>query len=229
MKIHSAETEDAGSYTVTIGDKTSTAKLHVKEAATKLVAGPESLTVKEKAMARFEAKLSKANQEPTWLKNGRALQREIGKVEFSNDGCSYFLVMKKCQPGVDDCKITFRISEIEAHADLKVVPSEPIFVQNLNDVTVMEGERIVLKCESDKDNVKATWKKDHGDVHFDDRCLNKSKRENHVIEINDAKFEDEGIYACVLGKNSSTGTVTVLGNGCYWLSKLVGFFFFKFA
>ena len=212
LKIHDAEVDDAGSYTVVVGDKTSTAKLHVKEASTKIVSGPESQTVKEKATARFEVKLNKANHEPTWLKNGKPLKREIGKVEFTNDGCLYTLIMKKCLPEVDDCQITFRISEIEADANLKVIPSEPIFVQNLNDVTVMEGEKIVLKCESDKDNVKAKWTRHEGaELVFDSRIKNRGKGEHHSIEILNAEFGDEGIYSCILGKNASTAMVTVLG------------------
>ena len=210
--IRRAELEDAGSYTVMIGDKTLTAKLFVKEASIQLVKGPEAQTVKEKGTAKFEAKLNKSNKEPIWLRDGIPLQREIGKIEFSSDGPSYNLIIKKCQPQVDDCKITFKIAEIDASADLRVVASEPIFVQNLKDVTVMEGERITLKCESDKDNVKATWKKDNNDLSFHGRIQNIGKKDRHIIEISNAEFSDEGLYSCILGKNTSTANVTVLGN-----------------
>lgn len=211
LAIHDAETEDAGSYTVAIGDKLSTAKLYVKEADILVVQGPIDQTVKEKMMAKFEVKLNKANKEPVWLKNGVPLQREIGKTEFSSDGTSYFLTIKKCRPEVDDCEIGFKISEVNVSARLMVIASDPIFLETLKDVRVYEGERVAFRCDSDKENIKDSWKKDSIHVSYDDRVQNKGRSNQHILEISSAKFEDEGAYTCSLGKNSTTANLIVLG------------------
>ena len=156
-------------------------------------------------------KLNKAGKEPVWLKNGVPLQREIGKTEFSSDGNSYFLTVKKCQPDEDDGKISFKIADVIANAQLKVIASDPVFLENLKDQTVYEGEKVEMRCESDKDNVKASWKKDQVGLDFDDRVLNKTRRNHHIVQIESAKFDDEGAYTCSLGKNATTATLTVLG------------------
>ena len=83
------------------------------------------------------------------------------------------------------------------------------FTKPLKDTEIMEKQTLIMSCEVNKANAKATWQKEGKPLEASDRITITCEKHVHTLTIENATLEDDSIYKCVIKdrKTSARGTV----------------------
>ena len=87
------------------------------------------------------------------------------------------------------------------------------FIKQLKDVTINEGEKLILACELDEECTNVKWSKTNGAVSFRATTPNNKtagrNAHRYKLELNLVKMEDAGEYRCHNENVITTCNVTV--------------------
>ena len=87
------------------------------------------------------------------------------------------------------------------------------FIKQLKDVTITEGQKLILACELDAECKNVKWYKTNGDISYwatiTDFKIADSNAHRYKLEINRVKIEDAGEYSCHNENVITTCDVTV--------------------
>ena len=92
------------------------------------------------------------------------------------------------------------------------------FLAELQDQTVLESDKAVLTCKTNKANVKVVWYKNNKKIKASDKYSISTDGADHSLSINDLKTDDAATYMVKAGDLSCEAKVEVKGQClCYFL------------
>uniref|UniRef100_A0AAF5HXT5 Uncharacterized protein n=1 Tax=Strongyloides stercoralis TaxID=6248 RepID=A0AAF5HXT5_STRER len=230
LLIKSALSEDVGNYKVVLsndaGECDSSADLDVKvPEIVKLIDGLKDQDVNEGEPLQLKAKISGKPRQVKWYKNGQEITPNDNLKLSDSDG-EYTLTIpqsKSDDGGVYRVVFTHDKGEIPSSCSVYVKPKKkdfvgtsPDFLGPLSDVTIPEGETLILKCQvSGNPMPDLRWFKDGVEVHKSDRVtLRLSLDGTASLRILDSKKDDTGKYSIIakndFGEKESSCNASVL-------------------
>uniref|UniRef100_G1KFS2 Obscurin, cytoskeletal calmodulin and titin-interacting RhoGEF n=1 Tax=Anolis carolinensis TaxID=28377 RepID=G1KFS2_ANOCA len=119
--------------------------------------------------------------------------KSIADLEIQ--GKSYQLVYRSVEVE-DSAEIKFVAETAESRAKLKVKELPVRFVKPLRVRIAIEKHRGFLECQVSRANAEVKWYKDNKEIHPGQKYEMVSDGVYRKLLINEAEFEDEGIYTC---------------------------------
>ena len=155
LKIHDSTPDDAGVYTVVVGNLKSSAKVTVNEIPVVIKKPLEDQRGKEGQSCTFECTVNRADKPIKWFVNGQLVTKEqikSGKYSVLQEKNKLQLTVNNLDL-IDDnnCEITCQVGDkAKTSAKLKVDEDDIKFIERLADVGVKEGDRTILTCKLNK-------------------------------------------------------------------------------
>nr|XP_014350239.1 PREDICTED: obscurin isoform X12 [Latimeria chalumnae] len=207
LTIHDAASRDSGEYSCETEASKSKATVTVKEKVNRFTKELRDIKAGEKGTAIFECETENPVPKATWRK-GMAELRDSKKYEVGQKGTCLTLAIKQLEKSDSDT-YTCDIGDTQSRAKLTVQERPAVIVKKLSDVTVTEGEEIVLCCETSKPDSPVRWYKDGKAI----KSLAKYKTSRAGAEakllIRNAERKDNGRYECEMGECRTGAVVTV--------------------
>ncbi|XP_048868574.1 obscurin-like isoform X50 [Brienomyrus brachyistius] len=211
LVIHQLGTEDAGEYSCSVGDRTSKAKLTVKECV-RITERLRDVAVTTGEDARFECELSQPDVTEVEWRLGANLLQNNDLNQMCCQGCRHRLVLRMLTPD-DSGLVAFTVGEERTAANLLVLDKpkgEPIFFQQeLKNLEAVEGGSAILRCDLSKPGAPVEWRK--GGVVLQPGRKYEMKQDGRQLElhVHDLQPEDSGYYTCDAGDQLTTASLTV--------------------
>lgn len=203
--ISSVSLSDMGTYSLQVGDKRLTARLHVIDEPLKFLSDFKPMKVTERQTAVFEVRLSKKTDAPLiWKVKDKELKRdEKFDVSLSEDGLTYTLKIKDVKVS-DTGDYTISIGDLSATVPLFIERIPIKFSSYLKSARVQERGKARLECELSSRDVHIRWLKDGTDITASRRYIfvHEGKRAEAIIE--DCELTDAGEYAIVCTQDNDT-------------------------
>lgn len=194
---------DAGTVTIKIGDKDSTAKFAVEEIAVEFTVPLKDQTVFEKSTVEFTCELNKEVDKVQWFLDDEELQPGDG-IEIIQDGPLRHKLIIRDLLVEDSGQIKVKAADVSSMATLEVQELPIDFTVPLNDVSVMETETAEFVCELSKDVGKVRWFLDEVELKESERVKFIKEDRKHKLLIHDCSIDDEGLITVqVEGKKTS--------------------------
>ncbi|CEF63660.1 Hemicentin-1 [Strongyloides ratti] len=230
LLIKSAMAEDIGNYKVVLsndaGECDSSGDLDVKvPEIVKLIDGLKDQDINEDEPLQLKVKISGKPRQVKWYKNGQEIiPNENLKLSDSNGEYTLTIPTSKADDaGVYRVVFTHDKGELQSSCSVYVKPKKkdfvgtsPEFLGPLSDVTIPEGETLVLKCQvfgNPMPDLK--WFKDGIEIQKSDRVtLRLSLDGTASLRILDSTKDDSGKYSIVakndFGEKESSCKASVL-------------------
>ncbi|XP_023933258.1 titin isoform X1 [Lingula anatina] len=199
--------EDAGSYALKVGDKTTTAQLFVEEIPAEITQPLKDLTAKESAVIKLEAEVSKETAEVKWLKDGVEIQVDE-RHDVEAEGKIRRLSIRDVRSD-DEAEYTLKVGDKESTAKVSVEEIPVEITQPLKDISAKESANITLQAEVSKDTAEVKWLKDGIEIQLDERHDVEAEGKIRRLSIKDVKSDDEAEYTLKVGDKESTAKVSV--------------------
>ena len=204
---------DAGTVTIKIGDKDSTAKFTVEEIAVEFTVPLKDQTVFEKSTVEFTCELNKEVDKVQWLLDDEELQPGDG-IEIIKDGPLQHRLIIRDVIVEDSGQIMAKAADVSSVATLEVQELPVDFTVPLNDVSVMETETAEFVCELSKDVDTVKWLLDEVELKESKRVQFIKEGCKHKLLIHDCSVDDEGLITVqVEGKKTSASLFIRGGSG----------------
>ncbi len=200
---------DAGTVTVKIGDKSSTAKFTVEEIAVDFTVPLEDKTAFEKSSVDFVVELNKDTDKLKWYQDGEELVPEEG-VRIIHDGLVHKLVLEDVLVE-DSGKITAKVGDKSTTAVLTVTPIPLEFTVPLNDVTAIENSTAEFVCEISRDVKTVKWFLNDVELKETDKIKFVSDGKIKKLLIKQVKVEEEGPVSIMADDKKTTASLFVTG------------------
>uniref|UniRef100_A0AC35UA75 Muscle M-line assembly protein unc-89 n=1 Tax=Rhabditophanes sp. KR3021 TaxID=114890 RepID=A0AC35UA75_9BILA len=218
LTIHSASKQNHGDYKVVLSNKAGSCEseapldVNVPEIC-KLIEGLNDENLNEGEPLVLKAKIDGKPKSFKWLKNGAEITPS-DNLQLSDDGKQFTLTIPSTarQDGAT-YKVVFTHDKgtIQSSAVVYIRPKrqEPVgvasdFIEPLSDVTIPEGETLILKCRASGEPTPTfTWFKDDQEIKKEDRVSFRVALDGTAsLRILDAKKSDGGQYMVKI-KNAS--------------------------
>ncbi|XP_077101383.1 obscurin isoform X20 [Siphateles boraxobius] len=208
LKITDLKCEDEGDYTCVCGDKTTTAKIKIKEIP--VLSFSKELTsqeVTEGGSASLCCETSIPGANVTW-KKGTQFLSDGKKYSIKRDGTIQTLEIFNLSVE-DGGEYICEAGDKRSKATLTVKGQPAYFQKELENQNAIEGDSITLRCELSKLVKSVEWRK--GGVVIQPSKKFEMKQEGCVLElhVHDLEPEDNGYYTCDAGDQLTTASVTV--------------------
>ncbi|KAH9498303.1 hypothetical protein Btru_006488 [Bulinus truncatus] len=203
----SATLPDAGKYMLLFEDKKSSANLGVEALPTEIVRPLANVTVIENQNLVLECEVSHPQKQARWYLDGEEVTASA-HIRLTSEGTIHRLNVDSVD--LDDeglYKVDIDGALSEATVFVEELPVE--FTKPLQDIEVIEHQPLILTCEVNKPNLKATWQKD-GKPLLEEEGLQILRSEStHTLKIDDAVLDDEAVYKCIVKDRKTSARVTV--------------------
>ncbi|KAK3082923.1 hypothetical protein FSP39_009100 [Pinctada imbricata] len=203
LTINDIDKDDIAEYTVVIGDKKSSAKLHLEEAPIQFIVPLQESTCQEGESVTFVCELSEDDVPATWLKDGKELLPS-DDVKMEVRGKVHKLTLKNVT--LDDrAEYTIKVKDKESTAPL-FVEEEPLrFVVPLREkYEVAEGDSVRMICEINKPNIPAMWLKDGEQITIAEGYNISVDGCRHILSIPIVDLDHDADYTIMIGDLEST-------------------------
>ncbi|XP_039609186.1 obscurin isoform X1 [Polypterus senegalus] len=207
LAVRNTTTKDTGEYTCETEIAKSSAKVEVKENLNRFTMELCDLTAEENDSVTLKCETAEPVSQVVWRKGMSEIKDGI-KYKMKQEGTLSILLInqvEKSDSGIYSCDI----GAVQTQAKLTVHESIPAITKGLKDTEVMEGEDVVLLCETSKADTPVTW--------FKDGILLKSSSKHKIsclglnakLTICKTEEGDSGIYECETGTAKSRAKVAV--------------------
>uniref|UniRef100_A0A0N5CB57 Muscle M-line assembly protein unc-89 n=1 Tax=Strongyloides papillosus TaxID=174720 RepID=A0A0N5CB57_STREA len=230
LLIKSAWAEDSGEYKVVLsndaGECSSAADLGVTTPEiVKIIDGLKDQDINEGEALQLKAKISGKPKEVKWYKNGEVIipNDDLKLGESNGEYTLTIPTSKTTDGGLYRVVFTHDKGEIPSSCSVYVKPKKkefvgtsPDFLGPLSDITVPEGETLVLKCQvSGNPMPDLKWFKDGVEVQKSDRISIRLALDGTAsLRILDSRKDDAGKYSIVakneFGEKESSCNASVI-------------------
>ncbi|KAJ8777680.1 hypothetical protein J1605_014333 [Eschrichtius robustus] len=215
LVITNVNMNDAGTYSLSVGNKRISAKLTVLDEPLNFLGEMKPMKVTERQTAVFEIRLSKKVPNSVWKFNGKELKRdEKYEITVSEDGLTHTLKIKDARLS-DNGEFSAEVGDLVQKAQLTIDRIPIKFVSTLKNVRVKERSCACLECELTSKNVTLRWKKDGQLLERSSKYSMNHEGKRAELVIKDAQLSDGGEYTVVAMQDAdpteycSTSVVTV--------------------
>ncbi|XP_067369922.1 obscurin [Channa argus] len=207
LTIREVCNSDAGMYECSAGSVTTRAIVTVKAIPAEFTQPLKTVEAKEGDTVTLTCEYSLPGVQFHWRKGFESL-RPGDKYVMKQRKTVNTLTIRALKPE-DSGEYTCQCRDHNTAASLKVHAIPILFIQQLKNVQVEEGNNVILRCELSKPGITVEWRKGHellkNGVKYQIR-----KRET-ILELLIWKPvpEDSGVYSCVCDNQKTSATVKI--------------------
>ncbi|PWA20807.1 hypothetical protein CCH79_00007110, partial [Gambusia affinis] len=210
LTIRDAVPEDSGIYTCVCREQKTKATVKVIAVPATFKVSMKSQEVEEGNSVTLQCELSKKGVPIQWLKEGQVLSEELGcdKYQIKVEGRKASMTIFNAQPD-DAGKYSCITGDEKTTAEIRVKVLPVTFKQELQRLSVKEGECGVFCCELSKSGAAVEWRK--GRVILKPGEKYEMKQEGHLTKliINNVEESDAGKYTCKTKHSQSSAELRV--------------------
>ncbi|XP_014826216.1 PREDICTED: obscurin-like isoform X2 [Poecilia mexicana] len=210
LTIRDAVPEDSGIYTCVCREQKTKATVKVIAVPATFKVSMKSQEVAEGNSVTLQCELSKKGVPIQWLKEGQVLSEELGrnKYQIKVEGRKASMTIVNAQPD-DAGKYSCVTGDEKTTAEIRVKALPVTFKQELQRLSVKEGECGVFCCELSKSGAAVEWRK--GRVILKPGEKYEMKQEGHLTKliINNVEESDAGKYTCKTKHSQSSAELRV--------------------
>ncbi|XP_055070972.2 obscurin isoform X13 [Misgurnus anguillicaudatus] len=190
LTISNLTLDDTGTYTFSVENIRSSAKLIVKEIPVSILKKLEDSRHPEGSGVTLECELSRHNVDVKWTKNG--VQLKPGKnLRIYSMGRKCFLQILKCEQG-DTGIYMCDAGDAKTSCSVDVYERELEILQGLEDLDIQEDQNAVFVCEVSLDDVPGEWFKNNERIKPTSTIKIRQEGTKHFLLICNVKGEDSG-------------------------------------
>ncbi|XP_063743426.1 obscurin-like protein 1 isoform X2 [Eleginops maclovinus] len=190
LTIYNLSVEDTGTFTFSIENLKTTARLAVKEPQVTIFKKLEDQKFPDGAVISIECELSRHNVDVKWMKNG--VEVKPGKdLRIYAMGRKRFLQIMKCH--VSDSGIyTCDAGEATTSCTVEVYERELLILQRLKDLDIQEDQNAVFVCEISVEDLPGEWYKNGERIQPTSTIKIRQEGTKHFLLMCNVKAEDSG-------------------------------------
>ncbi|XP_010016327.1 PREDICTED: obscurin-like, partial [Nestor notabilis] len=207
--IHDSTIKDSGEYTCETEVSKTKARITVQEKPNYFVKELSDLKVDENGTAVFMCQSEKAASSVVWRK-GMAELRAGRKYEITQKGQVLQLTIKNLEKSDSDT-YTCDIGDAQSRAKLVVQGQKVLITEDLEDVTVLEGESAMFKCRiSPVDCSKVQWFLDKTPLHTNElNDIQSQPGGYHLLTLKKLSLKDSGVITFEAGDKKTSASLVV--------------------
>ncbi|XP_015279814.1 PREDICTED: obscurin, partial [Gekko japonicus] len=206
LTIHDIVPEDSGEYSCSTADRTTTARLKVKETVI-FIKQLENAEEEENGTVIFRCEVSKPGARVDW-KKGPSVIQPSQKFEIKAEGNAHTLTIHDIVPE-DSGEYSCSTADRTTTARLKVKALPVLFRRRLQNKEVEAGSTVSLCCELTKPMAPVVWKKGRVVLQSSDKYEIRQEENFAELLIYDVEALDAGDYTCDSGDQQTTATLQV--------------------
>ncbi|XP_033990218.1 obscurin-like [Trematomus bernacchii] len=190
LTIYNLSVEDTGSFTFSVENLKTTARLVVKEPPVTMFRKLEDQKFPDGAVISIECELSRHNIDVKWMKNG--VELKPGKeLRIYSMGRKRFLQIMKCH--VSDSGIyTCDAGDATTSCTVEVYERELLILKRLQDVDIQEDQNAVFVCEISVEDLQGEWYKNGERIQPTSTIKIRQEGTKHFLLMCNVKAEDSG-------------------------------------
>uniref|UniRef100_A0A8C0EE14 Obscurin n=1 Tax=Bubo bubo TaxID=30461 RepID=A0A8C0EE14_BUBBB len=219
--IHDSTVKDSGEYTCETEVSKTKARITVQEKPNYFVKELSDLKVNETETAVFMCQSEKSASSVVWRK-GIAELRASRKYEITQKGQVLQLTINNLEKSDSDT-YTCDIGDAQSRAKLVVQGQKVLITEDLEDVTVLEGESAMFRCRiSPVDYSKVQWFLDKTPLHTNE--LNEIQSQPggyHLLTLKKLSLKDSGVITFEAGDKKTSASLVVKEKPCIFTKELV--------
>ncbi|XP_010078143.1 PREDICTED: obscurin, partial [Pterocles gutturalis] len=222
LTIHDSTVKDSGEYTCETEVSKTKARITVQEKPNYFVKELSDLKADESGTAVFTCQSEKAASSVVWRK-GIAELRAGRKYEFTQEGKVLQLTIKNLEKSDSDT-YTCDIGDAQSRAKLVVQGQKVLITEDLEDVTVLEGESAMFKCRiSPVDYSKVQWFLDKTPLHTNElNDIQSQPGGYHLLTLKKLSLKDSGVITFEAGDKKTSASLVVKEKPCIFTKELAG-------
>uniref|UniRef100_A0A672TQ42 Obscurin n=1 Tax=Strigops habroptila TaxID=2489341 RepID=A0A672TQ42_STRHB len=219
--IHDSMVKDSGEYTCETEVSKTKARITVQEKPNYFVKELSDLKVDESGTAVFVCQSEKAASSVVWRK-GMAELRAGRKYEITQKAQVLQLTIKNLEKSDSDT-YTCDIGDAQSRAKLVVQGQKVLITEDLEDVTVLEGESAMFKCRiSPVDYSKVQWFLDKTPLHTNElNDIQSQPGGYHLLTLKKLSLKDSGVITFEAGDKKTSASLVVKEKPCIFTKELV--------
>ncbi|KAG8544464.1 hypothetical protein GDO81_022450 [Engystomops pustulosus] len=207
LAIQDVDLKDSGNYTCVIGDEATTATLSIIELPPHFSSELTDLKVTEGGTAVLMCEVTKPSAVVQWKKGEKTI-RLSDKYDIRQEGSRLQLQINDLElsdAGTYSCVC----GDQKTMASLTISALPVVFIEQLKDLHVSEGDVVTFHCELNKPGLTVEWRR--GDVPMtpDDRTTMKQDGRAHALLIRDVTEKDSGEFSCRCGDLTTSAQLSV--------------------
>uniref|UniRef100_A0A8U7MP75 Obscurin, cytoskeletal calmodulin and titin-interacting RhoGEF n=1 Tax=Corvus moneduloides TaxID=1196302 RepID=A0A8U7MP75_CORMO len=211
LTIRDSTVKDSGEYTCETETSKTTARITVQEKPNYFVKELSDLKVDESGTAVFVCQSERAASSVVWRK-GIAELKAGRKYEMTQKGQVLQLTIKNLEKSDSDT-YSCDIGDAQSRAKLTVQGQKVLITEDLEDVTVLEGESAMFKCRiSPVDCSRVQWFLDKTPLHTNE--LNEIQSQPggyHLLTLKKLSLKDSGVITFEAGDKKTSASLVVKG------------------
>ncbi|XP_033965419.1 obscurin isoform X4 [Pseudochaenichthys georgianus] len=190
LTIYNLSVEDTGTFTFSVENLKTTARLVVKEPPVTIFRKLEDQKFPDGAVISIECELSRHNVDMKWMKNG--VELKPGKeLRIYSMGRKRFLQIMKCH--VSDSGIyTCDAGDATTSCIVEVYERELLILKRLQDVDIQEDQNAVFVCEISAEDLQGEWYKNGERIQPTSTIKLRQEGTKHFLLMCNVKAEDSG-------------------------------------
>ncbi|KAL6101271.1 obsl1 [Pungitius sinensis] len=190
LTISNLSVEDTGTFTFSVDNMKTSARLVVKEPPVTVFRKLEDQRCPEGAVISLECELSRHNLDVKWMKNG--LEVKPGKdLRIYAMGRKRFLQIMKCNVG-DSGTYTCDAGDVTTSCTVDVYERELLILQAPKDLGIQEDQNAVFVCELSVEDVPGEWYKNGERIQPTSTIKIRQEGTKHFLLMCNVKAEDSG-------------------------------------
>ncbi|XP_067300486.1 obscurin isoform X2 [Pseudorasbora parva] len=207
LTISNLTLDDTGTYTFSVDNVRSLARLDVKEIPVSVLKKLEDIRQPEGSGLTLECELSRHNVDIKWTKN--EVQLKPGKNHrIYSLGRKCFLQILKCELG-DSGLYVCDAGEATTSCSVEIYERELEILQSLDDLDIQEDQNAVFMCEVTLDDVPGEWFKNGEKIKPTSTIKIRQEGTKHFLLICNVKGDDSGEIKFVAKNVESTAYLEV--------------------
>ncbi|XP_035173163.1 obscurin isoform X5 [Oxyura jamaicensis] len=221
LVIHDSTVKDSGEYTCETEVSKTKARITVQEKPNYFVEELSDLKVDESGTAVFTCQSEKTASSVVWRK-GIAELRASRKYEITQKGQVLQLTINNLEKSDSDV-YTCDIGDAQSRAKLVVQGQKVLITEDLEDVTVLEGESAMFKCRiSPVDYSKVQWFLDKTPLHTNElNDIQSQPGGYHLLTLKKLSLKDSGVITFEAGDKKTSASLVVKEKPCIFTKELV--------
>ncbi|KAG5897344.1 hypothetical protein JTB14_030229 [Gonioctena quinquepunctata] len=218
LVIKNISQNDEGIYKCTVKNQKTETTVRVKQRKLEFVKRLQDLEITEKDTGILEVEITSDTADVKWYKDGNILE-DTDKFEVEKRGGIRKLLIRSTSIH-DEGEYTCTLTDDECKAEVTVIELPPEIITPLQDKTVNKGDKTVFEIELSKGDALARWYKDGREIQFSEHIQLSIDGKRQKLKIYRTEPEDEGIYSCEVGTQSSKARLTVQVPSCTFIRQL---------
>ncbi|KAG8535127.1 hypothetical protein GDO81_029373, partial [Engystomops pustulosus] len=207
LAIQDVDLKDSGNYTCVIGDEATTATLSIIELSPHFSSELTDLKVTEGGTAVLMCEVTKPSAVVQWMKGEKTI-RLSDKYDIRQEGSRLQLQINDLELS-DASTYSCVCGDQKTMASLTISALPVVFIEQLKDLHVSEGDVATFHCELNKPGLSVEWRR--GDVPMTpgDRTTMKQDGRAHALLIRAVTEKDSGEFSCRCGDLTTSAHLSV--------------------